>query len=175
MALAIGTKAGAFSFSDQTGKELKFPDDFNGPMAIFFLRHLGCPLCKAKIDELKIMQPRFARKGIRLVVVVQSTPKRAAEVHLKQSLPFMLVPDRERVLYQRFEVPRGGLKEFAAPAALMASIRATFKGHLHGKIEGDELQIPASFLLAADGSILFAHYGKDISDFGDVDELLAYA
>jgi len=50
-----------------------------------------------------------------------------------------------------------------------------FKGHLHGKFEGDEFQVPASFLLGPDGAVIYAHYGKDISDFGNIDELLAYA
>ena len=74
-----------------------------------------------------------------------------------------------------FDVKKGGLKEFMAPAAGKASIRAMFKGHMHGKFEGDEFQIPASFLLGLDGQVLYAHYGRDISDFGSIDELLAYA
>lgn len=175
MTLAMGTKVSPFSFLDQNGKEMKFPEDFGSKVAIFFLRHLGCPLCKEKIAELKTHQHRFAQHGIRLVAVVQSTPKRAQEVHLNQSLPYILAPDREKRLYQLFDVKKGGFKEFTAPAAFMASVRATFKGHTHGKFEGDELQVPASFLLGPDGTVIYAHYGKNISDFGSIDALLAYS
>ena len=175
MTFEAGSKVNPFSFVDQSGKELRCPDDFNGKVAIFFLRHLGCPLCKEKIAELKQNQPRFAQKNVRLIAVVQSTPKRANEVHIQQALPYILVPDREKRLYDLFDVKKGGLKEFMAPAAGKASIRAMFKGHMHGKFEGDEFQIPASFLLGLDGQVLYAHYGRDISDFGSIDELLAYA
>ena len=176
MALLIGSGAPAFSFSDQSGKPYKYPDDFrSGKTAIFFLRHLGCPLCKEKVAELKAAYSRFEAKGVKLIVVAQSTAKRTAEVASKEGLAYLLVADREKNLYDKFEVKKGGLKEFTAPAAFMATIRATFKGHMHGKFEGDEFQVPASFLLSAEGEVIYAHYGKDISDFGSVDELLAKA
>jgi thioredoxin-dependent peroxiredoxin len=176
MKYVVGDKVKEFGFTDQAGKERKFPDDFkDGKVALFFLRHLGCSLCKLTVAELKDNHARFAAKSVRAVVVVQSTPKRVAEYAQKAGLPYLLVSDRERRLYDAFDVQRGGLKEFTAPAAFKQTIRATLKGHLHGMFEGDELQVPASFLLAPGGEVLYAHYGKDISDFGSVEELLAKA
>jgi len=176
MTLSAGDKIEQFSFTDHIGKEWKFPDDFKeSKTAIFFLRHLGCPLCKATVAELKEAAGRFEEKSVKLIVVVQSTPKRCAQVAQKQALAYPLVPDREKNLYNRFDVKRGGFKEFTAPAAFVATVRATFKGHMHGAFEGDEFQVPASFLLSPEGEVIYAHYGKDISDFGSVDELLAKA
>jgi thioredoxin-dependent peroxiredoxin len=176
MKLVVGDKAKEFSFVDQAGKERKFPADFKDEkVALFFLRHLGCSLCKLTVAELKDNHARLAAKSVRTVVVVQSTPKRVTEYAAKANLPFLLVSDRERRLYDAFEVRRGGLKEFTAPAAFKMTIRATLKGHLHGAFEGDELQVPASFLFGPGGEVLYAHYGKDISDFGSVEELLAKA
>jgi peroxiredoxin len=176
MGLAAGDKVGAFKFADQTGKEWKYPEDFQtGKLAIFFLRHLGCPLCKENIAELTQAASSFAQLGAKLVAVAQATPKRAAEFSAKANLPFLLAPDREKRLYALFQVNRGGFKEFTAPAVLKANIRATLKGHMHGRFEGDEFQVPAAFLLAPTGEVLFAHYGKDISDFGDINALLAKA
>lgn len=176
MVLAKGEKAGSFKFLDQSGKERKFPEEFGGEKtALFFLRHLGCPLCKAKIAELKTAAPRFKDKGVRLIAVVQSTPRRVAEFWAKEGLSFILVPDREKRLYNAFQVRRGGFKEYTAPSAFKATVRATLQGHMHGRFEGDEFQVPAAFLLAPGGEIVYVHYGKDISDFGDVDELLRAA
>jgi len=176
MAIIAGRKVEPFEFSDQSGKPWRFPEDFEGrKAALFFLRHLGCPLCMEKIEELKKAAPEFEDKAVRLIALVQSTPKRALEFATQKELPFLLVPDREKKLYQAFEVARGGLKEFMAPAAAAATIRATFKGHFHGKFEGDELQVPASFLLSPEREVLYVHYGKNISDFGSVAELLARA
>jgi peroxiredoxin len=176
MALVQGDKIKAFSFADQSGKVCKFPDDFPGEkLALFFLRHLGCPLCKVTIADLKAEHARFAAKGVKTVVVVQSTAKRVEEYARKENLPYILVSDREKVLYESFFVRRGGIKEFTAPAAFKKTIRATLKGHMHGAFEGDEFQVPASFLLSPESVVLYAHYGKDISDFGSVEEVLKKA
>ena len=176
MAIAPGAKIQPFTFTDQTGATKNFPDDFKGgKTAIFFLRHLGCPLCKAKIAELKAASARFQAASVSLVVVVQSTVKRVREFADQEKIPYLLVADREKILYNRFEVRRGGLKEFTAPAAFAATVRAALQGHMHGRFEGDEFQVPAAFLLSPQAEVLFAHYGKDISDFGKVDELLAKA
>jgi peroxiredoxin len=176
MTLSSGDKIEPFKFTDHSGKEWNFPDDFKeAKTAVFFLRHLGCPLCKMTVAELKEAAGGFAEKSVKPVVVVQSTPKRCAQYAEKNSLPFPLVPDREKRLYEKFDVRRGGLKEFTAPAAFVKTVKATFKGHMHGAFEGDELQVPASFLLSPEGEVIYAHYGKDISDFGSVDELLSKA
>lgn len=174
MAIEAGTKIQGFDFIDQDGNKAAYPGDFSEEkLVMFFLRHLGCPLCKVTIEELKEAHQKFREKGARVAVIVQSTPKRVSSYAWKNSLPFMLVSDREKRLYNTFEVRRGGLKEFTAPSAFKATVKATLKGKMHGLIEGDEFQVPASFVLGPDGSVEYAYYGKDISDFGSVEELLA--
>ncbi len=79
MTLFSGDKIEPFKVTDHSGKEWKFPDDFKGgKTAIFFLRHLGCPLCKEKVAELKGAAAKFEDKSVKLIVVVQSSPKRCA-------------------------------------------------------------------------------------------------
>ena len=46
-------------------------------------------------------------------------------------------------------------------------------GFKHGEFEGDELQLPAVFVTDKSGKVLFAHYGKTISDTPSPAELLA--
>ena len=72
-----------------------------------------------------------------------------------------------------YGVERGGLMAFVAPSVLKASAKATLKGYMHGKFEGDELQKPAEFIISPDGEIKWAHYGKDISDATENKKLLA--
>ena len=51
-----------------------------------------------------------------------------------------------------------------SPGLLAKSVKLTFKGYLHGIPNGDELQLPADFIIGRDMRIEFAHYGKDPSD-----------
>jgi peroxiredoxin len=176
MKLLVGDKVKDFSFVDQKGQEHFFPQEFaEAKLALIFLRHLGCPLCKMTLEDLQKNLDRFSAKNINTAVVVQSTPARVASYAEKENITFWLVSDLEKKLYQNFEVNPGGIKEFMAPAALRATVRATLKGHLHGAFEGNEFQVPASFLLGPDSKILYAYYGRDISDFGKVEDILAKA
>jgi len=46
-------------------------------------------------------------------------------------------------------------------------------GLIHGACEGEELQLPAVFVVGPDLRVLYAHYGKNIADVPSLDELLA--
>ncbi len=173
MTISDGDKVEGFSFTDHAGTQWRYPGDFEARAALFFLRHLGCPLCRHRLEELSGKAPEFESRGIKLFAVVESTQKRAEQYAEEHGIKFPLVPDRERTLYELFEVKRGGLKEFLAPRAAAATMKAALKGHMHGRFEGSELQVPATFLLSPEGTVIRAHYGKDVSDFGDIDAMLA--
>ena len=43
----------------------------------------------------------------------------------------------------------------------------------HGEYEGDELQLPASFVMDQDCRLLYVHYGKTAADLPDPAQLAA--
>jgi peroxiredoxin len=45
-------------------------------------------------------------------------------------------------------------------------------GIVHGKYEGNELKLPALFVVDKNASVLYAHYAKNIADMPTADELL---
>lgn len=173
MEVKIGEKAPEAVFEDNTGKTWRLPDDFNGKKTVLvFLRHLGCPLCMRRIDELKSDFEKFKSHEAQVIVFVQSTWERARKYAEKKALPFMLVGDREKTVYSIYGVERGGVTALLAPSVLKKSLSATLKGYMHGPFEGDELQKPAEFVLDEKGVVIWAHYGKDISDSSDNEQLL---
>ena len=162
--LKIGSFAPGFEFEDQKGKKFRFPENFKGKwLALFFLRHLGCPLCQEKINELKKSQPKYKAEGIELFVVVQSTLNRVKQYSQRKGIDFYLIGDYERKLYELYQVSKGGISALLSPRVMVASIRATLKGNFHGKFEGDELQKPAVFIIDPEGKIAYLEYGKDIA------------
>ena len=174
MPLTVGQPAPRFETVDQKDQPLVFPDGFSGKKVVLsFLRYLGCPLCLMKLDELVAHYPDYTGRGAELVAVVQSVPGHVKRFAERKKIGFRLLSDHERRLYQLYQVPIGGAKEYLAPAVLMATVQATLKGHMHGRFGGHELQIPADFIIGPDGKIAFVHYGKDVSDFLTHAELLA--
>ena len=162
--LELGKPAPEFEFENHKGERYKFPGDFSGKwLGLFFLRHLGCPLCKEKISELKENQARYQAEGVELFVLVESTPRRVQEYGKKEGIDFHLISDREKRIYQLYQVSRGSFGDFFSPSVLSASLRATFKGHFHGRFEGDEFQRPACFIVAPSGKLVYSKYGKNIA------------
>jgi peroxiredoxin len=51
--------------------------------------------------------------------------------------------------------------------------QARSKGFKHGTYEGNELQLPATFLINSQKKIEFVYYGKDYADIPDHNELVA--
>jgi len=173
MKLDVGAKAPSFEVEDARGKVWDVPRNMGDRyLALVFLRHLGCPLCMRRIDEISNDIPRFDSAGADVLVVVESTPARVKSYTDKKGLRVALVGDRDKNLYRGFGVERGDFKSFLSPNVLKASVKATLKGYMHGKFEGDELQKPAEFIISPSGKIAWAHYGKDISDSTASDMLL---
>ncbi len=77
-----------------------------------------------------------------------------------------------RKVYRQYGVERGKLAQFLAPGAGLKSLKATLRGHLHGKFEGDELQLPGDFVINEEGVIVYAHRGSHIGDNTPLEKLL---
>jgi len=162
--LKVGDIAPAFEFESLEGRKVNFPTEFKGRwIALHFLRHLGCPLCLEKLKELRANQQKYKDAGIELFVVVQSTEKRVKDFSLKKGMHY-LIGDHPRKLYDLYGAEKGSVSALLAPSVMLASVRATLKGNLHGAFEGDELQKPALFIIGPDRRIAFIDYGKNIAD-----------
>lgn len=171
MAVSKGDKAPGFETEDQKGNMVRVPS--GRKTALMFMRYLGCPLCLHKMDEVKAKMDEFNAAGADVMVVVQSTSSRVKSFSDQKGVPFLLISDREKKFYQLYDVKAGGLGAMLSPNVLKETVKATFKGKMHGAFEGDEFQIPASFVVGTDGKVHFAYYGRDVADFGDVAELIA--
>jgi peroxiredoxin len=142
-----------------------------------FRRYSGCPVCNLHLRQLATRHAEITGAGITEVVVFHSTAETMLE--LQGDLPFAAVADPGQQLYREFGVGRIGLRNFwigltprswrGAITALRAapSLRSAYgRGERH-------LGLPAEFLIAPDGRVLVAHYGRYLDDHWSVDELLA--
>ena len=120
----------------------------------------------------------FVKKGAQVLYVMQSTPEMVKNDLKDHALPFEIICDPELEIYNALEIaPAKSMAELAPPEvmeALMAKGKAANEaGFAHGEYEGIEEQLPATFLIGADGVVKYAHYGKNIMDKPDVNEMLA--
>ena len=138
---------------------------------IQFRRFSGCPICNTHIAEFRRSIAQLEAAGIHEVLFLHSSQEDVAAFH--NDLPFDAVGDREKHYYSQFGVESSW--KFASAAAVWAALASILRGNFGLKITGGPLGLPAEFLLAADGRIKAAHYGKHAYDQWPVQTLLDLA
>lgn len=173
MPLKLGDKAPTFAFTDHTGARRDLAD-LSGrgkPAVLVFTRYAGCPICQLETSLLGRKAPAFAAKGASLVIVTQSAVANLGP--LAALAPgAVMVSDPAGEAYRLYDVRPGTLLQYAAPAVLRRAKEAGAAGFAHGANEGVERQLPAAFVIAGDGTILWARYGRNVADAATPEELL---
>jgi peroxiredoxin len=92
-------------------------------------------------------------------------------------LPFEIICDNDQKIYNMLciEAAQSGEELLGNRGddlkAKGAAARAA--GFAHGDYEGNELQLPAMFIVNEDGVVEYANYARNIVDLPTVDEVLA--
>lgn len=141
-----------------------------------FRRYSGCPVCNLHLRSFSLRHESLLEAGIQEVVVFHSSVE--TMLQFQGELPFAVVADPERKLYEEFGVgsilPLAALDPRSFRAAFRALTRAESLKGATGKGE-DHLGAPADFLVDASGVILAAKYGKRVDDHWSMDEVLGMA
>jgi peroxiredoxin len=138
---------------------------------IQFGRFSGCPICNTHIAELRRSKTQLEAAGIHEILFFHSSQEDVAAFH--SGLPFDAVGDREKRYYRQFGVESSW--SVVSLAAIRAALASIWRGNFAWKIAGGPLGLPAEFLVAPDGRIEAAHYGKHAYDQWPVEILLELA
>jgi len=165
MTVQTGDTAPDFTATTSSGHTITLQSLLDkGPACLVFLRFLGCPLSRLRLTELEEELDQFKGQNLQLLVILETRPDRAHLYLEKRDMHVELVPDLERKLYDLYDVKSGGVLPMLNPKVLSKATKATIKGHMHGPFEGNELQLPAAFIIGKDGKIKFTHYGAHPAD-----------
>lgn len=179
--LAADTVIRTRGYPTVAGGTVAVPDP-DRPVHLQFRRFAGCPICHTHLRSFAKRHAEITAAGIREVVFFHTGIDELYE-HT-DFLPFDVVPDPDKKAYREFGV-ESGRRAILSPGGLWAVLRTaipTAARILTGrqlppsaKPEGGRLGLPADFLIAPDGRVTAAHYGRHMDDQWSVDELLRLA
>ena len=165
-----------FTFATPFETELRFSQvlrKVSGKTALVFLRYYGCPICQLDLHRYAQRAEAIDATGGQLLVVLQSDPGLLAEQIGPETFPYTIVCDPEQKLYRMLSIdPAVSMLKMMSLSAVKKGISAVRKGYKHGAYEGNEQQLPAAFILTPDGTVTYAHYGKDAADVPSSDQLI---
>lgn len=175
-ALRAGEKLPQFSYKTPYGEESSTAFSKNGKRTVLlFSRYYTCGLCQQTIAQLHEKYDLLREKGAEAYIVMQSTPESIREaLGDSNPYPFTFICDPEQKLYKRLEVfPADPMDMMGNPRIkeLLMSMAAT--PETAAKPEGNQLQLPAAFIIDSDGTVLYADYAKTMDGLPSVEELSA--
>src|SRR5947208_3851016 len=178
----VGDICPTLELTAASGRQVTIPDPGGDRVHLQLRRFAGCPICNLHLRSIVTRHDEIRSHGIREVVVFHSTAKELAKHEAE--MPFPLIADPNRELYQRYGVERGAgslLSGRALRAAMAGEVAAvgssTTKRGVLGPVKptGGRFGLPADFLIAPDGRVAAVKYGQHAYDQWTVDELLEQA
>lgn len=171
----VGDFAPSLAVQDVDGRVLQLATLWqDGPLLLTFLRHFGCPMCKAFVAQLRQVYPELQALGVEIATVTMGRPDMTQEFCRQQSVPFACLADPERLVYQAY----GLIDSFIGathPTTWVAYARSVLRGNLprpmplgtpHGQLSG-------AFLIDQQGVVRFAHRNQTAADNPSNEQLLA--
>lgn len=167
--LTIGETAPDFTSATAYDKSLKLSEALTAKHTVLlFSRYYGCSLCQLDIHDLSQHYDLIAAQDAKAMVVLQSDPETLREGSPENPFPFPIICDPQCSIYKDWGIaPASSKAELASPGTIAKIARAKMAGYSHGKYEGEELQLPALFILAPDMRIEYARYAKNLADLPD--------
>lgn len=166
--LPVGAKAPEFALSDASGRIVKSSDLLAlGPVILDFFRGRWCPYCVTELEVWRDLYPVVRDRGGLLVSISPQTVRQSDFTQGQHEIPFPLLNDDGCKVSEQF--------------GLVYTIPPYHQQHYRNVlvnlpfVNGDQswkLIIPATYVLASDGTVLFAEAHADFRVRPEPEEVL---
>jgi peroxiredoxin len=167
--LEVGTKAPVFEAKDQSGNLIKSTDLLKeGPLVLVFYRGTWCPYCQKHVSELQEGLEQLTKKGAKVVIVTPEKPEYVDKMVAKTEAAFPILHDENYVIMEAYNTKY----------TIQDSDKMAFKGYVvshtkkHNDTEDAVLPVPATYIIASDGTIKFVHFETDYKERSTLEMIL---
>ena len=134
---------------------------------VVFLRHSGCTFCREALADLSSRRAELEKRGVKLALVHMTTAGSFAAFAGGYGLGDVpAIADPEKRLYRAIGLKRGTLLQLLGWSVWVRGAGAFFSGHRVGKLEGDGMQMPGTFIIR-DGVVVRRFMNKTAADRPD--------
>jgi peroxiredoxin Q/BCP len=127
----VGSKAPAFSLTDQNGKTVALKDFAGKTVVLYFYPKAMTPGCTVQACGLRDTQAELAAKGAVAIGISPDSSARLKKFETKEGLNFTLLGDEDHAVAEKYGV--WALKKFMGRES-MGILRTTFIIDPQGKI-----------------------------------------
>ena len=158
----IGTSIPRFTYDTPAapGNDFYALCEGDQPLTLIFLPSFSHPIAREYIA--RYLKTLDALEGVRLACVLRSSPREVAAELEGHAFPFPLICDGQGVLYNFMGVEQAGVLKSWTFAA--QRIFKTARGQGVSLDRNSPQMLPLTLVLGPEGKILFAHYGRFLTD-----------
>ena len=166
--LGRGDKIPNFSLLNAVEEEVTLESLLDkGTLVISFYRGGWCPYCNMELRALQQTLPEIEAKGATLVAISPETPDNSLSTQEKNELSFEVLSDRGNVL----------AKQLGLVFTLPESLRHIYRNFgidipAHNGDDTFELPLPATYVVAADGKVIYRFASGDYTERLDPREII---
>jgi peroxiredoxin len=168
-ALKTGDKAPAFTLNNADGHAVSSTDLMaQGPLVVTFYRGVWCPYCNIELQAIEEVLSEIRQRGAKLVAISPQTAPYSVRSQSENKLSFPILSDRRNEVAAQF-----GLR-FKLPDYLSDLYKTVFQNDL-AVINDDPswtLPMPARYVLAQDGTIVYSEVSEDYTRRPDPQEII---
>lgn len=160
--IKVGMKAPDFTLPDANGNPKNLYEFLKeGPVILSFYRGGWCPVCNDQLYAYQQILPEFEELGAQLVAVSPEKPQSAQDTASKNYITFEVLSDEGNKISRLYDllwtVPEDKRPEFSQ--WLKGETGKTLE-EFNG-VDNYELPIPATFVIAQDGTVVFVFKDED--------------
>jgi prostamide/prostaglandin F2alpha synthase len=136
------------------------------PCALFFLRRLGCPICRAYIQMVEKFRSEYEARGVRLVCLSFEAFGEGSDFDYsftKYSFWNGPIYTIDKIVYEELFGRKGMLDNFFGLLDIDKEAYERSKS-VPGNLKGDGFQLGGQFVVAKGGKILLEHRQKLFGD-----------
>ena len=165
----VGDLAPDFALPDQNGKEVYLSALLrNGPVVLIFYRGEWCPYCNLQLRTFQGHLDELSARGAQLVAVSPQTPDHSLSMAERNELGFRVLSDVGAGVIDRY-----GLRyEVSSEMRSLLQTAGNDLGAYNGEA-GWVLPAPATFVVATDGEVRYAHVRGDWTERAEPTDVLA--
>jgi peroxiredoxin len=163
-----GEQAPDFTLPDVFGNEVTLSELLKqGPVVVAFYRGEWCPFCNLQLRAYQRILPQIQSLGATLVAISPQTPDHSLSTVEKKELTFSVLSDVGNEVARAYRIVFTLEENIRSLYSTLGSDLPTFNGDMSW-----ELPMPATFLVAQDGTVRRAFVAEDYTRFLEPAELL---
>ena len=168
--LPVGTKAPEFTLTDASGRAVHSTDLLAlGPVILNFFRGRWCPYCVTELEAWRDLYPVIRERGALVVGISPQTVRQSDFTQIQHEIPYVLLNDDGCKVSEQFGLAYT-IPEYHREHYRSVMVNIPF-------VNGDQswkLILPATYVLAEDGTVLFAEAYADYRVRPEPEDVLRY-